>query len=107
MASRLYETAAHAGHQHLQADVQRLLGRVRLCPLHYIHNPGKSYPKVKSWFEQLRKAEGDTLPIGAAGFCWGGKHTVLLAAGERIDGKLLIDAGFTAHPSMLKCPRRH
>ncbi|CZR69775.1 related to dienelactone hydrolase family protein [Phialocephala subalpina] len=45
------------------------------------------------------------LPIFAAGFCWGGKHVCLLAADtSRVNGKLLIDAGFTGHPSLLKVP---
>lgn len=70
-----------------------------------IHNNiGKSFPVVKGFFEQLRKEEGATLPIGAAGFCWGGKHVILLAHGAEIDGKPLIDAGFTGHPSFLDLP---
>ncbi len=75
-----------------------------LLPFFMSNRIGKSYPIVKGWFSQLRKAEGDALPIGAAGFCWGGKHTVLLAAGEQVDGKPLLDAGFTAHPSLLDVP---
>lgn len=59
---------------------------------------------VKGFFEQLRKEQGQTLSIGAAGFCWGGKHTVTLAHGDEINGQPLIDAGFTGHPSMLKIP---
>ena len=56
--------------------------------------------------EQLRKEEGATLPIGAAGFCWGGKFVVLLANGAEntIDSRPLIDVGFTGHPSFLKLP---
>ncbi|CAM1503151.1 Fc.00g079270.m01.CDS01 [Cosmosporella sp. VM-42] len=65
---------------------------------------GKSWPVVKGFFEQLRKEEGATLPIGAAGFCWGGKHTLLLAHGPEINGKRLIDAAFTGHPSFLSLP---
>ena len=64
-----------------------------------------SYPKVKDFFEALRAEEGSTLPVGAAGFCWGGKHTINLAHGEKSSsGKNLIDAGFTAHPSNLEIP---
>lgn len=59
---------------------------------------------MKRFFEQLRKEEGANLPVGACGFCWGGKHTVLLAQGHEVDGKPLIDAGFTGHPSMLDIP---
>lgn len=59
---------------------------------------------MKGFFEQLRKDEGATLSIGAAGFCWGGNHVVTLSQGHEIDGKPLLDAGFTGHPSMLSLP---
>ncbi|KAK8144563.1 hypothetical protein G3M48_005650 [Beauveria asiatica] len=75
-----------------------------IIPFFYYCNPGKTFPVVKGFFEQLRKDEGATQPIGAAGFCWGGKHVVLLSHGHEIDGKPLLDAGFTAHPSMLSIP---
>lgn len=58
--------------------------------------------------------EGQKHPIGAAGFCWGGKHTILLAHGASttitpVDNgskikRNLIDAGFTGHPSLLSLP---
>lgn len=71
-----------------------------------IHNrPGKSFPVVKAFFEALRKDVGPSTPIGAAGFCWGGKHIVLLANPEhKVEGKPMYDAGFTGHPSFLKVP---
>lgn len=76
-----------------------------MIPWFYFNRIGRSWPIVKGFFEQLRKDEGSTLPIGAAGFCWGGKHTVILAQpGHDINGKPLIDAGFTGHPSMLDIP---
>ncbi|KAN0121893.1 alpha/beta-hydrolase [Hyaloscypha variabilis] len=66
---------------------------------------GKSHPVVKKFFVELRKHEGANLPVGAAGFCWGGKHVVLLAADEvRVNDKPLMDAGFTGHPSQLSVP---
>ncbi|ROV89701.1 hypothetical protein VMCG_10349 [Cytospora schulzeri] len=72
-----------------------------------IHNrPGKSFPIVKSFFEALRKEVGPSTPIGAAGFCWGGKHVVLLANPElKVEGKPMYDAGFAGHPSFLKVPK--
>jgi dienelactone hydrolase len=74
-------------------------------PFLYHNRPGKSYPLVKDFFKALREGEGAALPVGAAGFCWGGKHTVLLAADvEKVGGKPLLDAGFTGHPSMLSIP---
>ncbi|QYS93777.1 DLH domain-containing protein [Trichoderma simmonsii] len=63
--------------------------------------PTRAWPRVKGFFEQLRKEEGASLPVGAAGFCWGGKQVILLGRGDTIDGRPLIDAGFTGHPSML------
>lgn len=74
-------------------------------PLVIYNRISQSAPFVRGFFEQLRKDEGETLPIGAAGFCWGGKHTVLLAHGLSINGKPLIDAGFTGHPSLLALPQ--
>lgn len=76
-----------------------------LLPWYYVNRIGASYPRVKMFFEALRHANVD-LPIGAAGFCWGGKHVVLLAGDKaRVDGKPLFDAGFTGHPSLLAIPK--
>jgi dienelactone hydrolase len=71
----------------------------------YFNRFGISWPIVKSFFAAVRQNEGAQLPIGAAGFCWGGKHTVNLAHGAEVDGKPLINAGFTGHPSLLSIPR--
>lgn len=65
---------------------------------------GKTYPITKSFFEKLRKAEGSALPVGVAGFCWGGKLAILLSHGVEVDGKPIIDAAFTGHPSGLSFP---
>lgn len=62
----------------------------------------KTFSTVKGFFEALRRNEGAHLPIGVTGYCWGGNHVVQLASGYKADGKPLIDAAFTAHPSMLK-----
>lgn len=75
-----------------------------VIPFMYHNRPGKAFPIVKGFFEQLRKDEGATQSIGAAGFCWGGKQVLLLSHGHAVDGKPLLDAGFTAHPSMLSIP---
>ncbi|KAH0593545.1 hypothetical protein MHUMG1_08683 [Metarhizium humberi] len=83
------------------AAVQTVLAAV---PFFIRCAPGRTFPGVKGFFEQLRKEEGQALPIGAAGFCWGGKHTVTLAHGAEINGQPLIDAGFTGHPSLLSLP---
>lgn len=62
-------------------------------------------PIVKNFFSAVRKNEGEHLPIGAAGFCWGAKHVVNLAHGLATpDGKPLLDAAFTGHPSNIEIP---
>ncbi|GES62377.1 dienelactone hydrolase family protein [Aspergillus terreus] len=74
-------------------------------PFIYYNSPPKSWPTVQSFFAAVRQNEGAQLPIGAAGFCWGGKHTVTLAHGAEVKGQRLINAGFTGHPSLLDIPK--
>lgn len=72
------------------------------------NSPAKRLPTVKAFFKALRENEGAHLGIGAAGFCWGGKHVCSLGANDvadQVDGKPLFDAGFTAHPSFLVVPK--
>ncbi|KAI9931048.1 hypothetical protein ASPWEDRAFT_34416 [Aspergillus wentii DTO 134E9] len=64
----------------------------------------KTWPTVQSFFTALRSNEGLHLPIASVGYCWGGKHTVTLSHGYNVDGRPLIDAGFTGHPSFLTIP---
>lgn len=61
-----------------------------------------AFPIAKGFFEQLRKEEGATLPVGVAGFCWGGKLALLMSHGVEVDGRSLVDAVFTGHPSFVK-----
>lgn len=64
-----------------------------------------SMPKVQTYFEAIRASEEVSLPVGAAGFCWGGLHALKLASGMSMrDGKPLVDAVFTAHPSNADIP---
>jgi dienelactone hydrolase len=80
-----------------------------------------SNPLVISFFQALRTSPPpfptNNLKIGAAGFCWGGKHTILLAQdspssrAHRHESQInsatlepLIDCAFTAHPSYLDIP---
>jgi dienelactone hydrolase len=79
-------------------------------------------PRVFSFVKALRTSpppfETNNLKIGAAGFCWGGKHVMLLAADTpssrvyRHESQVtsstlepLIDCAFTAHPSSIKVPK--
>lgn len=76
-----------------------------MIPFKYYNGFARSWPKVHTFFEAVRLNEGKDLPIGAAGFCWGGKHTVNLAHGSlATDDRPLIDAAFTGHPSNLDIP---
>jgi dienelactone hydrolase len=72
-----------------------------------LHNRiGVVRPRILSFFDRIRADPGTSgLPVGAAGFCWGGKFTAVLCNGL-IDGKpnTRIDAGFAAHPSQLAIP---
>ena len=59
-------------------------------------------PRVTAFFDSLRKSQ--QLSIGVAGFCWGGKHAILLTHKASGNGTALVDAAFTAHPSGLDLP---
>ncbi|KAF2156541.1 alpha/beta-hydrolase [Myriangium duriaei CBS 260.36] len=68
-----------------------------------------AWPKVTSFLSALREDKGARLPVGVAGFCWGGLH-VLTLTHDRKDtktstGQPLADAFFTAHPSNLTIPQ--
>ncbi|KAL2674044.1 hypothetical protein Neosp_012490 [[Neocosmospora] mangrovei] len=88
----------------LRRGYNLLLALWAVVPFMIRNRFGKTYPITKSFFEKLRKAEGSTLPVGVAGFCWGGKLAILLSHGVEVDGKPIIDAAFTGHPSALSFP---
>ena len=57
-------------------------------------------PRVWNFCTGVRNdPETSNLKLGAAGFCWGGKYTILLSHEQN-----MIDVGFTAHPSKMKFP---
>lgn len=81
-----------------------------------------THPRVVSFMQALRTSpppfQTDNLKIGVAGFCWGGKHVVLLAQDaestrvkrhesqtKSASPEALIDCAFTAHPSFLEVPK--
>ncbi|KAL9603994.1 MAG: hypothetical protein Q9219_000756 [cf. Caloplaca sp. 3 TL-2023] len=61
-------------------------------------------PRIQAFFAAVR--ETSSLPLFAAGFCWGGLHAVYLTHPSALtpSGKPLVDAAFTAHPSALTVP---
>jgi dienelactone hydrolase len=62
-----------------QETLRRRLRNVRLLAFVIRNTFGKSMPKVTAFITAVRKEEDATLPISAAGFCWGGPHAVNLA----------------------------
>jgi predicted esterase len=78
-------------------------------PFFYYNRLSLTFPNVKTFMIKLRESQDPKekdMPIGAAGFCWGGKHLTLLAQKDSVTstGKPLVDAVFTGHPSMLSLP---
>lgn len=56
--------------------------------------------------DDLRCSEGADRKVGVVGFCWGGYGATRLAHGETArNGKYLVDAVYTAHPSELEVPK--
>ncbi|CAG7917643.1 unnamed protein product [Penicillium olsonii] len=78
----------------------------QIIPFKYHNSFESSWPIVRDFFASVRENEGSDLPLYAAGFCWGGKHVVNLGFGDDVasNGKSLINAGFTGHPSFLEIP---
>lgn len=92
-----------------------------LVPFLFRNGDGVVRPQILEFFRGLKSSHPD-LPVGAAGFCWGGKWTVELchakhrssppvgnpqpqSAGQSGGtGEPLIVCGFTAHPSRLTFP---
>lgn len=62
-------------------------------------------PRVINFLTEIRKTEAAKLPVGVAGFCWGGPHLVQLASKAPNGNKALVDVCFTAHPSALSFPK--
>ncbi|GAB7347507.1 hypothetical protein MBLNU459_g4409t1 [Dothideomycetes sp. NU459] len=90
-------------------------------PFLYFNTPGVVRPRILTFFRGLASA-APTQPVGAAGFCWGGKYVVELCSDRHKTsppvgqptpqdagqsggtGKSLLVAGFAAHPSRLALP---
>ncbi|CAG9986889.1 unnamed protein product [Clonostachys byssicola] len=76
-----------------------------MVPFSIRNDPEKRYPGVRQFMDDLRCSEASNLKIGVVGFCWGAYGVTHLAHGGLArNGKTLIDAAFTAHPSEIKVP---
>jgi dienelactone hydrolase len=57
----------------------------------------------------LKQHEAANLPVGVAGFCWGGYFVAKICSGvlQPVDptSPPVVACGFTAHPSFLKYPK--
>jgi dienelactone hydrolase len=77
-----------------------------MVPFSIRNKPEKRYPGVRKFMDDLRCAEAADLKVGVVGFCWGAYGITHLAHGEvAANGKTVIDAAFTAHPSEIKVPQ--
>ena len=78
----------------------------QFIPFLFFNRLAVAKPRVYKFFHDLRTNEASSLPVGAAGYCWGGKHIFLICSDSEkaANGKSLIDCGFTAHPSNLVIP---
>ena len=72
-------------------------------PFLYKNRFSVCWPRVTTFVRELREEKGSTLPVGIAGFCWGGLHAIKLthnnADTRTADDRPLADAFFVAHPS--------
>ena len=75
-----------------------------MAPYLYRNRFAVTSPRIRDFFAAVR--ESTSLPIFAAGFCWGGLHAVALthATATTSSGRPLVDAAFAAHPSGLTLP---
>jgi dienelactone hydrolase len=60
------------------------------------HRESISKPLISSFISFVRAQPG-TGKVGAIGFCWGGRYTILAAHGE-------VDAAYACHPSLVAIP---
>lgn len=77
-------------------------------PFLFFNRASVSEPRVFGFLKALKQNEAKDLPIGTAGFCWGGPFVTKLCwnqeANKTSDGTRITDCGYVAHPSMLKYP---
>ncbi|RKL36643.1 hypothetical protein BFJ72_g8192 [Fusarium proliferatum] len=74
-----------------------------MVPFTIRNKPQKRYPGIRQFMDDLRCNEAVDLKVGVVGFCWGAYGITHLAHGEvAANGKTIIDAAFTAHPSEIE-----
>lgn len=73
--------------------------------LYYVRR-SSAYPEILDYLKAVRKNEAAKLPVGIAGFCWGGQYAAEFCWDQvkTEDGNRLVDCGFMAHPSFLTFP---
>ncbi|KAM0236614.1 hypothetical protein ACHAP5_009300 [Fusarium lateritium] len=77
-----------------------------MVPFSIRNKPEKRYPSIRKFMDDLRCNEAADVKIGVMGFCWGAYAITHLAHGEvAANGKTIIDAAFTAHPSEISVAR--
>ncbi|MCJ1307015.1 hypothetical protein MMC25_000660 [Agyrium rufum] len=86
-----------------------LAAMYNFVPFMYKNRVSVTSPRITAFLKALREDKGASLPVGVAGFCWGGLHVVKLSADnaetKTASGRPLADAFFTAHPSNLTIPK--
>lgn len=77
-----------------------------LLPFLYFTRRAVCQPRIFDFLKAMKRNEANNLPIGTAGFCWGGQHVTALCHDQvkADDGGRLTVCGFVAHPSFLTFP---
>ena len=73
-----------------------------VVPWFWNHRQSKTLPIVKTFFQILR-TENPDVKVGVAGFCWGGRYSLLLGQ-KKISDTTLVEAVFAGHPSLVSIP---
>ncbi|KAI9727735.1 MAG: hypothetical protein M1828_005963 [Chrysothrix sp. TS-e1954] len=80
-----------------------------MLPFVYHCRPAVAGPRISGFLRGLKMNEARRLPIGAAGFAWGGYFVIRAcwdqATNRTGDGQRILESGFVAHPSNSKYPK--